>query len=308
MSEKTIVKLAASQLQREGGGFLVRRPIGSIIPSWDPFLMLDHIGPVDYKPGEAQGAPDHPHRGFQTVTYVIDGGVKHHDSAGNTGILKSGWVQWMTAGSGIVHAEMPIDDIYVNGGRSEGFQLWVNLPKKYKMIPPSYSDVSPDSIPTIDTGKVVVKVLAGEHDGHKSPVHTRIPILMLDIHLQQGSEFTLNIPEGHNAFAYVWRGKGYLGHEQKPAQMGNVALLSERGNKFLMTADNLQDCHVLVCTGLPIKEPVVRHGPFVMSTNEEIQQAIRDYQNGKLGSINGKEERINQTDRAAEVQKKNGTW
>lgn len=307
--DRRVDQFAAARQQREGGGFLVRRPIGGRIRNCDPFLMLDHMGPVEYGPGEAVGAPDHPHRGFETVTYIIDGGVKHQDSAGNSGDLKPGWVQWMTAGSGVVHSEMPTDELLEQGGRMEGFQLWVNLPKKDKMIRPRYQDTPPERIPTVKTedGTVTVKVIAGEALGTNATIETRIPILYLDIHLLPGSSFTQPIQDSYNGFAYVWQGSGFLGAEKKAAKMGDVGTMG-KGNTFTVSASPDEECHVLLLAGEPIKEPVAQHGPFVMNTWEEIQQAFNDYQNGKLGEIKGSSERYEKTKKAREAQKASGKW
>ncbi|XP_046575343.1 LOW QUALITY PROTEIN: pirin-like protein [Haliotis rubra] len=308
MAQRTVVKIATPKLQREGGGFLVRRVIGGVVPRCDPFLMLDHIGPTEHKPGEALGAPDHPHRGFETVTYVIDGGVKHQDSAGNKGVLKAGWVQWMTAGSGVVHSEMPTDDLLKNGGKQEGFQLWVNLPSKNKMMEPRYQEVPAETIPSVKTpdGNVIVKVIAGESLGAKSTIETLIPIMFLDIHLKAESQFSQTIPESCNGFVYVWRGAGFVGHNLLPAHMGQIGVLGETGSEVLLKAGT-QDCHVLLVCGQPINEPVVQYGPFVMNTQAEIDQAIEDYRAGKLGEIPGKEDRFRQTEAAQAMQKKNSS-
>ncbi|XP_013783341.1 pirin-like protein [Limulus polyphemus] len=284
---RTVSRTASLRVQKEGGGFLVRKVIGGVIDSCDPFLLLDHIGPVTYKPGEALGAPDHPHRGFETVTYVIQGGVKHEDSAGNKGELRSGWVQWMRAGSGLVHSEMPTEDLIRDGGTWEGFQLWINLPSKDKMIPPSYKDIPPESIPVVEDpqGGATVKVIAGECKGTKGAITTHSPILFLDIHLKPGSSFTHEIPPSYNGFAYVWRGTGHLGHDFQLAKTGTVGVLTQEGSVFLMKAEENEECNVLLVAGQPLDEPVVRYGPFVMTTDEEIQQAIEDYRNGKLGFV-----------------------
>ncbi|CAH1774107.1 unnamed protein product [Owenia fusiformis] len=308
MAEKKVVtQISTPKLQREGGGFLVRKVIGGIIPSCDPFLMLDHIGPVDNKPGESVGAPDHPHRGFETVTYVIDGGIKHKDSEGNKGNLKEGWVQWMTAGRGIVHAEMPTDEIMENGGRMEGFQLWTNLPAKHKMIAPRYQEMKPEEMASVENeeNKYTVKIISGTVNGVSSKINTLVPITFLDIHLQPGGQFTHDIPPGFNSIAYVWRGSGVLG--SMPAHMGQVGLLSEKGTAFTMKATD-QDCHILLIAGEIINEPIVKYGPFVMNTQAEIDQAVADYQAGLLGSIPGKEERLQQTEIALARQRESGTW
>ena len=296
--------LLTSQQQLEGGGFRVRRPVGH--PDCDPFLLLDHMGPVDYPPGEAVGAPDHPHRGFETVTYVVAGEMQHKDSAGNAGTLTAGWVQWMTAGSGVVHAEMPSDEVMRNGGRVEGFQLWVNLPAKDKMTPPRYQDTPSEAIPVVTAqgGSVWIKVIAGEALGTKAVIETRSPMMYLDIHLSPGTVFTQAVPEEFDGFAYVWYGSGYLGSERTNAQMGQVGFL-DRGTEFKMEASATQEVRILLIAGKPLREPVARHGPFVMNTWEEIEQAFEDYRSGKMGSIEGEEERYKITQAAKKQHMKN---
>ncbi|XP_020623298.1 pirin-like protein [Orbicella faveolata] len=302
-------RIEKSRQMREGGGFLVRRPIGDRIDQCDPFLMLDHLGPVVYGPGEAVGAPDHPHRGFETVSYLIDGEIKHQDSAGNSGVLKEGWVQWMTAGSGVVHSEMPSDEFLKRGGKSEGFQLWVNLPAKDKMIKARYQDTDTKKIPVVSSpdGKTKVKVIAGESLGAKAVIDTRTPIMFLDIHVQAGGTFVQDVPEEFNGFAYVWRGAGSFTEERISVEMGMVAVLG-KGNTFQINASPSEDIHVLVIAGVPLKEAIARHGPFVMNTWEEIEQAFSDFQSGKLGSIAGSEERYAKTQKAVSKQKASGTW
>ncbi|XP_077993445.1 uncharacterized protein LOC144447349 [Glandiceps talaboti] len=307
--ERLVKEIITAREQREGGGFLIRRPIGGRLSMVDPFLMLDHIGPTYHKPGEALGAPDHPHRGFETVSYIIEGGVHHKDSAGNEGVLRDGWVQWMTAGSGVVHSEMPPDEIVKNGGNSEAFQLWVNLPAVDKYIAPRYQDTPPEKIPVVQTpdGKVEVKVIAGKSLGTQAYIETRTPIMFLDIHLQPGASFTQEVPESYNGFAYIWRGAGFLGHDKKPAKMGQVGELTA-GSVFTMQADDNQVCHILLLAGVPLNEPVARYGPFVMNTQEQIKQAIRDYDSGRMGRITGSEKRYAQTAASKQKQKETGTW
>ncbi|XP_065913338.1 uncharacterized protein [Dysidea avara] len=305
-----IKRIATAHMQREGAGFVVRRPIGGIIPDCDPFLMLDHCGPTVYGPGEAVGAPDHPHRGFETVSYIVEGSSQHKDSAGNSGQLKEGWVQWMTAGSGVVHSETPSDEMLAKGGRSEGFQLWVNLSAKDKMIPPRYQDTPTEKIPivTTDNGNVWVKVIAGESLGAKAVIDTRTPIMMLDIHLQPGAKFSQPVPKSYNGFAYVWRGSGYLGTERTSMEMGQVAILDDSDGEVVMEAATNDIVHILLIAGEPINEPIARYGPFVMNTMEEIQQAFQDYHSGKLGKIDGAEERYAQAEAAKRKQKETGRW
>ena len=290
--------------QREGGGFLVRRPIGGEQQQCDPFILLDHLGPVEYGPGEAVGAPDHPHRGFETVSYVISGEMEHKDSAGNSGVLRDGWVQWMTAGSGVVHSEMPSKEVLERGGRVEGFQLWVNLPAKDKMIPPRYQDTPVERIPVVteQDGRVWVKVIAGESLGRRAVIETRTPIMFLDVHLQPHAVFTQPVPQDFEGFAYVWRGSGYLGQGREPAKLGQAAIMDD-GEEFRIEAAAAEEVRVLLIAGKPLRESVVAYGPFVMNTMEEIKQAMADYQSGKLGSIEGAEERYRETAAAREKSK-----
>lgn len=311
--QRGIKRLVTAHQQHEGGGFVVRRPIGGQTDDdeSDPFLLLDHMGPAVHAPGEAIGAPDHPHRGFETVTYLIDGCVEHKDSAGNSGVLKAGWVQWMTAGSGVVHSEMPGKEVVKNGGRSEGFQLWVNLPAKDKMIPPRYQDTPDEKIPiaTANDGKVWVKVIAGEALGKKAVIDTRTPIMFLDVRLQPGVSYTQPVPEEYQGFAYVWRGSGYLGKERAPVKVGQAGLFGQGdGDELTLESAKEEEIRVLVIAGKPLKEPVCRHGPFVMNTAKEIQQAFDDYHSGKLGSIAGAEERYAATKSAKNKQKETGKW
>ncbi|XP_060606480.1 pirin-like protein CC_0481 [Ruditapes philippinarum] len=303
---RSITKVVTPKMTREGGGFMVRRVLGGTASSCDPFLMLDHFGPVDHGPGEAIGAPDHPHRGFETVTYIIDGESQHKDSQGNTGVLGPGWVQWMTAGSGVVHSEMPTEKMQKYGGRMEGFQLWVNLPAEDKMIPPRYQDTPPDKIPVVESRdkKVRVKVIAGESMGTKAYIDTRTPIMYLDISLEPFASFSQTVPDSFDGFVYVWRGSGKIGgREIGLYQLGFLGA----GSNLDITADK-DGCRLSLIAGQPLKEPVVWHGPFVMNTREQIEQAISDYHSGKLGKIDGMEERMKQTEQAKQKQKQSGTW
>jgi len=289
---------------------MVRRPLGGYeLPTVDPFLMLDHFGPVLYKPGEAIGAPDHPHRGFETVTYILSGGVHHQDSQGNEGNLEAGWVQWMTAGSGVIHSEMPTAKLLREGGESEGFQLWVNLPAKDKMIAPRYQDTSPDKIPKVKTedNLVEVSVIAGESLGCQAVIDTRTPIIFLDVHLKPNGELIQPIPSQFNCFLYVYRGKGLFGEEETQASMGQAVVVSD-GTHVKLKGSPDSECKVLVLAGQPLNEPIARHGPFVMNTQQEIQKAFQDFYSGKFGEIEGSEARRAATEAAKEQQKQTGRW
>ncbi|XP_065913336.1 uncharacterized protein [Dysidea avara] len=293
-----------------GAGFVVRRAIGGKISDCDPFLMLDHVGPMEFGPGEAVGAPDHPHRGFETVSYLVSGSAQHKDSVGNSGQLKEGWVQWMTAGSGVVHSEMPSDEMMAKGGKSEGFQLWVNLPAKDKMTPPRYQDIPTEKIPivTADNGNVWVKVIAGESLGAKAVIDTHTPIMMLDVHLKPGAKFSQPVPKTFNGFVYVWRGSGYFGAKRASMKIGQIAILDNSDGEVVMEAAANDVVHFLLVAGEPINEPIAKYGPFVMNTMEEIQQAFQDYHSGKLGKIDNAEERYAQAEAARNKQKESGKW
>jgi redox-sensitive bicupin YhaK (pirin superfamily) len=283
MSRREVVRIVQAHRQTEGGGFVVRRPFptGGLRHA-DPFLLLDEMGPVDYAPGEAIGAPDHPHRGFETVTYVLDGEMEHEDSAGHKGKLASGDVQWMTAGRGIVHSEMPSKAFQDHGGRMHGFQIWVNLPKRDKMMAPRYQEISRAEIPegTSADGLAKVKVVAGEALGVKAVIETRTPISYLHFTLKPGAKVEQSLPADHTAYVYVFAGDAKV--SGKDVREGQLAMLGE-GDSLELAAD--VDAQLLVLSGVPLKEPVVQYGPFVMNTESEIRQAIIDYQSGRLGEI-----------------------
>jgi len=290
--ERSIQTVIDAVQTLEGGGFPVRRPIPArSAPDVDPFLLLDEMGPVEWKPGQAIGAPDHPHRGFETVTYMISGRMEHKDSAGHRGVLGPGDVQWMTAGAGVVHSEMPEPEFKKNGGLSHGFQLWVNLPRKDKMIKPQYQELPKNKIPEAQTtdGLVRVRVIAGEALGAKAAIKTRTPIMYLHYSLQKGGQVVQSIPENHNAYVYVFSGKIQWGTDQRKIQQGQMAVLGPgREIRFKAGMENSKPTEILVLSGVPLGEPVARYGPFVMNTREEIDQAIADYQNGRMGSIAAK--------------------
>ena len=220
--------------------------------------------------------------------------------------MKRCWHYYVT---GVVHSETPSDEMMAKGGKSEGFQLWVNLPARDKMIPPRYQDTPANKIPivTADDGKVWVKVIAGESLGAKAVIDTQTPITMLDIHLQPGAKFSQVVPKSFNSFAYVWRGSGYLGEDRTSMEMGQVAILADEDGEVLMEAA-ADVMHILLIAGKPLNEPVARYGPFVMNTMEEIQQAFADYHSGKLGKIDGAEERYAQAKAAKHKQKETGRW
>jgi quercetin 2,3-dioxygenase len=274
----------------EGEGFLVHRPFPTYaLSDFDPFLLLDEMGPKDLAPGEAKGAPDHPHRGFETVTYMLAGRMQHKDSRGHAGKLTPGDVQWMTAGAGVVHSEMPEREFSQSGGRLHGFQLWVNLPREDKMMKPRYQEIPAQEIPNAQSedALVTVKVLAGESLGARAVIETRTPIIYLHFTLLPGGVVKQPVPAEYNAFAYVVSGQGLFGSDPEPASRGQMVMFTQDGE--MVTIDNqtgTSTLDVLLIAGLPLNEPIARYGPFVMNTKEEIYQAVEDYRSGRMGQIN----------------------
>jgi len=243
-------------------------------PGLSPFLLLDHFGPVEFEPAsKRRGVGWHPHRGFETVTVLLEGEVEHEDTAGNGGRIGPGDVQWMTAGSGLLHQEFHSEAMTRSGGRFHGLQLWVNLPAKSKMTPPRYQTLLARDIPVVDG----VRVIAGEFRGVKGPARTFTPITLLDVRVKSGESLRLNLGDGYSAALYVAQGK------LKIAAEGELVILSREGDEFILEAES--DAIVFVMNGAPIDEPVTGYGPFVMNTPQEIQQAFADYQAGRLGTI-----------------------
>ena len=284
---RTIRHTIAAVRTVEGGGFVVHRPFPTrMLMDFDPFLLLDEMGPIDYAPGQAKGAPDHPHRGFETVTYMLEGSFAHEDSAGHRGVLEPGDVQWMTAGAGVVHSEMPDPEFARAGGRVHGLQLWVNLPRRDKMIAPRYQEIPSTSIPTATSsdGKVRVKVIAGEALGVKAAIETRTPILYQHFTLEPGASIVQPVPRAYRVFAYALSGKGKYGEDQREIGAQRMVIFNDDGDAVTLTADD-EPLDVLLIGGVPLNEPIVRHGPFVMNTEDEIRQAIVDYQAGRMGEI-----------------------
>lgn len=273
----------------DGAGVKLNRTIGTPqLEAVDPFLLLDEFNTEDAQDYIA-GFPDHPHRGFETVTYMIEGRMRHEDNNGGGGLLRSGGVQWMTAGRGIVHSEMPEQE----DGKMQGFQLWVNLPAKDKMCAPRYQEFEPEDVPevTLENG-AVVRVVAGEHAGTVGAVsEIAVDPIYLDVRLPAGAGIEQAIPEGHNAFVYVFEGLAEVGTDgpgDDARKTGAVvpertfALLSAEGGKVAVRAADDEDARLLLVAGRPIGEPIARYGPFVMNTKEEIMQAFQDFQEGRF--------------------------
>jgi len=284
-----VERVVPARRQTEGGGFSVRRPFPVPgIDQVDPFLLLDEMGPSDYGPGEAVGAPDHPHRGFETVTYMLEGVFEHADSAGHRGRIGPGDVQWMTAGDGVVHSELPSREIVREGGRVHGFQLWVNLPARDKRMRPRYQELSAERIPKAATSDGLARavVIAGNALGVQAAIDTRIPILFHDWTLLPGGSVDLDIPAGFGAFAYVFSGSVHLGAGGREVRDGEMALLSPGDVLEIRKPPADGDtARFLLLGAVPLREPMARYGPFVMSTRAEIEEAFADHQAGRLGRI-----------------------
>jgi len=264
----------------EGGGFRVRRPFP--VPGLehlDPFLLLDEMGPTTYGPGEAKGAPTHPHRGFETVTLLFEGSMEHVDSAGNRGVLHPGDVQWMTAGAGVLHSEEPTRELLEQGGRMHGVRLWVNLPAARKMTRPRYQGFMADELPgaVIDDGRVLATIVAGEAFGVTGPVETTSPVTYVRLTVRPRGRAELPVPDGHTALVYVLRGSIEGG-----ASAGQLVEYERTGGPIVVASDG--EAEVLVLAGAPLGEPIARYGPFVMNTRAELIQAFEDYERGTLAT------------------------
>jgi redox-sensitive bicupin YhaK (pirin superfamily) len=286
---RSVARVITAHRQREGAGFMVRRPFPTLgLEVVDPFLLLDEMGPVEYRPGEATGAPDHPHRGFETVTYVLEGEMEHEDSAGHRGRLGSGDVQWMTAGRGVIHSEMPSARMRDEGGRVHGFQVWVNLPARDKMMPPRYQELSRTQLTRVQMpdGLAEGVLIAGEVLGQRAVIETRTPIVFQDWRVRPGGHLTVPAPRGMNALAYLFEGTLEVGPEHQPVRDGQMALLGPGDLVELTLPSSAQGAgRALVLGGVPLREPMARYGPFVMNTRDEILQAISDFQEGRMGEI-----------------------
>jgi quercetin 2,3-dioxygenase len=276
----------------EGEGFPVVRAFAGVSTAvLDPFVHMDQIGEVEYQPGEPRGTDWHPHRGFETVTYMIDGQLAHQDSHAGGGLITDGATQWMTAGSGILHIETPPADLVRSGGIFHGIQLWVNLPKNNKFASPRYQAIEANDVVLLasDDGGALIRIIAGEIDSYRGPGVTHTPITMAHATIEPGAR--LNIPwnRDFNALVYVLSGRGSVGPVAHPIHQGQLAVLGP-GDRITIAAEQKQDSHrpvldVLILGGEPIREPVLHYGPFVMNTKAELIQALEDFQAGKFGSI-----------------------
>ena len=276
----------------EGEGFPVRRAFAGVdLADLDPFIHMDQMGEIDYGPGEPKGTPWHPHRGFETVTYMMEGTFLHQDSIGGGGVIQDGATQWMTAGAGILHIERPPDALIDSGGLFHGIQLWVNLPAKMKMTSPRYQDIGSREVAllTNDNGDAIMRVIAGQLGDTAGPGVTHTPITLLHVTLLPGGQLVLPWNPAYNALTYILAGNGTVGAERQAIASGQLAVHVD-GDVLVLSADERQDSRtqafeVLVLGGEPIREPVAAYGPFVMNTRAELQQAFEDYQAGRLGQI-----------------------
>jgi len=289
---RPVKKITTAPLGHEGEGFPVRRAFAGVSKAdLDPFVHMDQMGEVEYAPGEPKGTPWHPHRGFETVTYMIDGTFQHQDSHGGGGLITDGATQWMTAGAGILHIETPPAALVESGGLFHGIQLWVNLPAKDKFTPPRYQNLEGGQVGLVASpdGGALVRVIAGEIGGHGGPGSTHTPITMAHVTVSPGARVDLPWNATFNALVYVLAGAGTVGPKDASIETGQLAVLGA-GDRVVFAAGEHQDSHtpnleVLLLGGQPIREPVAQYGPFVMNTREELAQAMEDFQKGRLGVI-----------------------
>ncbi len=290
--ERSVLSITRAPRGFEGEGFPVRRAFHGVdLGALDPFIHMDQMGEVEYAPGEPKGTPWHPHRGFETVTYIMDGTFEHSDSNGGGGVITNGDTQWMTAGAGILHIEKPPEALVVSGGLFHGIQLWVNLPRAQKWSPPRYQDIRAREVGLLASadGGALLRVIAGELAGHSGPGVTYTPMTLLHATLAPDAELELPWRPDYNALVYVLAGHGSVGLERTPVQTGQLAVYGP-GSTIRITASATQESRspnldVLILGGRPIREPIAWAGPFVMNTREEVMTAFEDYQAGRLGSI-----------------------
>ncbi len=290
--QRAVRSITSAPRGLEGEGFPVRRAFAGVdLADLDPFVHLDQMGEVEYAPGEPKGTPWHPHRGFETVTYMIDGTFEHSDSNGGGGVITNGDTQWMTAGAGILHIEKPPEALVVSGGLFHGFQLWVNLPRALKWAAPRYQDLRAREVALVSSsdGGALLRVIAGDVAGHAGPGSTYSPMTLVHATLSPGARLSIPWRAEYNALVYVMAGHGTVGVAASPVQAGQLAAFGP-GSALTLAAAPIQEgrspnLDVLLLGGRPIREPVAWMGPFVMNTREEVIQAFEDYQAGRLGSI-----------------------
>jgi len=288
---RLVARIVKAQRQTEGAGFVIRRPFpGELsMAEADPFLLLDHAGPQVNQPNDTKGAPWHPHRGFETVSYILDGEIAHHDTNGGGGVIREGDTQWMTAGGGILHDELPTERMYRAGGPAHMVQLWVNLPPALKMAAPRYQSITKDALRllTTDDGGALIRLIAGNIAGFDGPGLTHTPITYAHATLAPGAQLSIPWNPAFSAFVYVLTGHGTVGAEGRPVQDGELVVFGSQGDDLVVTAadPHAEPLDVLLLGGLPIRAPIAHYGPFVMNTRQEIIDAMEDYQAGRLGVI-----------------------
>jgi redox-sensitive bicupin YhaK (pirin superfamily) len=285
--QRPVVSVTTAPSGHEGLGFPVRRAFAGVpLEHLDPFIHMDQMGEVDYAPYEPKGTDWHPHRGFETVTYMIDGTFQHQDSHGGGGLITNGATQWMTAGGGILHIETPPEELVVSGGMFHGIQLWVNLPAKDKLTAPRYQNLEADQSALLSSpdGGALVRLIAGDIAGHVGPGGTHTPITMAHATISPGARLELSWRPDFNALAYVLAGQGTVGTERRPVTTGQLVVFGD-GDSLTIDGTGGAPLDVLLLGGRPIREPVAAYGPFVMNTRAELVQAVEDYQAGRLGRI-----------------------
>ncbi len=285
---RAVQSIVTAQSTFEGGGFPVHRPFpqpGADLGATDPFLMLDEMGPIRYGPGEAKGAPDHPHRGFETVTYLFDGEIEHRDSTGGGGLLRGGDTQWMTAGAGLVHSETPTEAMLRDGGLMHGVQLWVNLPRADKLAPPRYQDLDAGKLTLARDadGRTLLRLIAGELGGQTGPGSTHTPIVYAHATIEASGKLSVAWPAEFNALVYVLRGRVRVGRDTRIIGEHQLAVLGRDGDTLVIEAAEVAD--VLLLGGRPLHEPVAWYGPFVMNTKQELLDSLDLFERGELGTI-----------------------
>ncbi len=291
-ASRPVVSVTSAPHGLEGEGFPVRRAFAGVdLAALDPFVHMDQMGEVEYAPGEPKGTPWHPHRGFETVTYMIDGTFQHQDSTGGGGLITNGATQWMTAGAGILHIERPPEEMIASGGLFHGIQLWVNLPAAKKWVPPRYQDIGAQRVTLLTSadGSSLVRVIAGDVAGESGPGVTHTAMAMVHATLTPGAVLELPWPAGFNALVYILSGRGSVGEGQAEVRAGQLAVLGS-GDFVTLAAAQRQESRapaldVLILGGQPIREPVAAYGPFVMNRQDELAQAFEDYRAGRLGTV-----------------------
>ena len=290
--ERPVLAVSTAPQGLEGEGFPVRRAFAGIASKvLDPFIMMDQLGEVEYAPGEPKGTSWHPHRGFETVTYLLDGAFQHQDSHGGGGLITDGATQWMTAGGGILHIETPPVELVRSGGVFHGIQLWVNLPGRDKMTAPAYQHLESSDVVLLasDDGGALLRLIAGDLGGARGPGATRTPITLLHATVSPGAQLSLPWDPAFNSLVYVLSGNGQAGPSATPVHTGQTAVLGA-GDRITVAADTVQDSRhpaleLIVLGGRPIREPVAQYGPFVMNSRAQLQQAVEDFQSGRFGQV-----------------------